>query len=555
MPAVLHWGADLGDVDLPRRCRPSEPPRPHSSPDVRGRRSTLLARQRRRHPAPPALRGGPHLGSALGRWPRSSSDDQVAQVTCTAAEAGLTLTTHLGLDDAGVLLVRHELRNGGTTAYALDRLGVVLPVPPDATELLDLTGRWCRERHPQRHPLGRAGHLDPRLPARPHRPRRHPAAGRRHHRLRQPARARCGACTSRGAATTSSWAERRPDGRAVLGGGELLGPGEVLLEPGESYRTPDVLAVFSDDGLDGLSRRLHRHVRARPSHPRRPRPVVLNTWEAVYFDHGLDRLAGLADVAAAIGVERFVLDDGWFLHRRHDRAGLGDWTVDPEVWPDGLGPLVEHVRGLGMEFGLWVEPEMVNPDSDLLPRAPRLGAAGRRPSCRWPGGTSRCSTSACPRPGQHLLERLDALLTEYDIGYLKWDHNRDLVDADHDGRPAVHGQTLAVYRLLDELRRRHPERGDRVLRLRRRPGRPRHPGAHRPGLGQRHATTRWSARRSSAGPSCCCRPSWSAATSGRPGRTPPAARTTCRSAGRPRCSATSASSGTSPGWTTTSASG
>ena len=214
--------------------------------------------------------------------------------------------------------------------------------------------------------------------------------------------------------------------------------------------------MFSDDGLDGLSRRLHRHVRARPSHPRRPRPVVLNTWEAVYFDHRLDRLTGLADVAASIGVERFVLDDGWFLHRRHDRAGLGDWTVDPEVWPDGLGPLIEHVRGLGMEFGLWVEPEMVNEDSDLYRAHPDwVLQVGDALPVAW--RHQQVLDLGVPAAWEHLLGRLDALLTDHDIGYLKWDHNRDLVDADHDGRPAVHGQTLAVYRLLDELRRRHPD--------------------------------------------------------------------------------------------------
>ena len=92
---------------------------------------------------------------------------------------------------------------------------------------------------------------------------------------------------------------------------------------------------------------------------------MLNTWEAVYFDHSFDRLAALADGAAQIGVERFVMDDGWFGSRRDDRAGLGDWYVSAQVWPDGLGPMADYVRSLGMEFGLWFEPEMVNLDSDV----------------------------------------------------------------------------------------------------------------------------------------------------------------------------------------------
>jgi alpha-galactosidase len=171
---------------------------------------------------------------------------------------------------------------------------------------------------------------------------------------------------------------------------------------------------------------------------------VLNTWEAVYFDHRLDRLTELADTAAELGVERFVLDDGWFRHRRDDTAGLGDWYVDEDVWPQGLHPLVDHVRGLGMEFGLWVEPEMVNPDSDLARAEPGWVLPG--PPFRNQQGVDL----TIPEAFAYVLARLDALLTEYDIAFLKWDHNRDLVGP-------VHAQTLAAYRLLDELRGRHPE--------------------------------------------------------------------------------------------------
>ena len=171
--------------------------------------------------------------------------------------------------------------------------------------------------------------------------------------------------------------------------------------------------------------------------------MVLNTWEAVYFDHRLDRLTALADTAAELGVERFVLDDGWFRHRRDDTAGLGDWYVDEDVWPHGLHPLIDHVRGRGMEFGLWVEPEMVNPDSDL---------ARAHPDWVLPGPPWRHQQAldiTIPEAYAYILERLDALLSEYDIAFLKWDHNRDLVTPTHE-------QTLATYRLLDELRARHP---------------------------------------------------------------------------------------------------
>jgi alpha-galactosidase len=156
-------------------------------------------------------------------------------------------------------------------------------------------------------------------------------------------------------------------------------------------------------------------------------------------------------------VERFVLDDGWFNGRRDDTAGLGDWFVDAGVWPDGLAPLIDHVRGLGMEFGLWFEPEMVNPDSDLARNHPEwiLHTDGRWP---LPGRQQQVLNLANPGCFDYLLGRIDAILAEYPISYIKWDHNRDLMDASNPltGAPAVHDTTAALYRLLAELKHRHP---------------------------------------------------------------------------------------------------
>jgi alpha-galactosidase len=206
-----------------------------------------------------------------------------------------------------------------------------------------------------------------------------------------------------------------------------------------------------------LAARFHRYLRGRPHHPSTPRPVVVNTWEAVYFNHDLPKLAALADAAAQVGAERFVLDDGWFRHRRNDHAGLGDWYVDENVWPTGLHPLIDHVRGLGMDFGLWVEPEMVNPDSDLARAHPEwiMATGDRQPPL---SRHQQVLDLGHPAAYAYILLRLDALLSEYPIAYLKWDHNRDLIDAGHSpgGEAGVHAQTLALYRLIDELRARHP---------------------------------------------------------------------------------------------------
>ena len=461
VPAIVHWGAHLGvDLDLdPAGPTAWSPAVANSALDL-PLRPTLLGGGLRR----PSL-----LGSRAGRdWaPRwqlvevvetpAESPATAVTLRCVSAASRLALTTTLSLDASGVLTVAHVLRNNGDSGYQLDRLGVALPVPHRAVELLDLTGRWARERHPQRHPFAAQGTW-----------LRESRSGRTGHDATLLLAAGTSGFGNRSgevwaahlawSGNSESYAERRPDGSCVVGMAELLEPGEVVLDSGEEYVAPTVHAVYSGDGLDGISDRLHRSIRARPGHPRRARPVVLNTWEAVYFDHRLDRLTGLADVAADVGVERFVLDDGWFLHRRDDRAGLGDWTVDPQVWPDGLGPLIEHVRGRGMEFGLWVEPEMVNVDSDLYRAHPdwvlRPGPDVDVLPAEW--RHQQVLDLVVPQAWQHIHDRLDALLTEHDIAFLKWDQNRDLIDAGHGGRPAARAQTLALYRLLDALRDRHP---------------------------------------------------------------------------------------------------
>ncbi|SCL31693.1 alpha-galactosidase [Micromonospora nigra] len=491
LPRVAHWGADLGPLpadDLPGLVDVTTAPVVPSSfdgptvlsllpeasagwsgrPALAGHRAGTAWSTAFRlddvtvdDPAA-AVDGGPPRTGTTGRGDMTGRGDEpggpdAARVTVRAVDpdAGLALTVELTLDPAGVLLIRHRLRNTGTGDYELRELTPVLPVPPVATELLDLTGRWCRERSPQRHPWPMGAWV---------REGRHGRTGHDATLLLVAGTPGFGFGHGEVWAVHTAWsgdhvtvAERRPTGDATLGGGELLAPGEVVLGPGEEYTTPLLYAVRSAAGLDGLSDALHTHLRARPGHPRTPRPVTLNVWEAVYFDHDPGRLRALADRAAEIGVERFVLDDGWFRGRRDDTAGLGDWYVDERIWPDGLHPLVDHVTGLGLQFGLWVEPEMVNPDSDLFRAHPDwvLRAPGRLPPS-W--RHQQVLDLAHPPVFAYLLGRLDALLTEHPgIAYLKWDHNRDLTEAgDHRGRPGVRAQTLAAYRLLDELRARHP---------------------------------------------------------------------------------------------------
>jgi len=464
LPAVVHWGHDLGDLgpdDLAALAAVGVPSTVPNDLDEAAPFCALLPEHSSGWNGRPGLRGsrsgrGWSPQFALTGFQATADPAGGGRIVATGVDevAGLTLVIELELLPSGLARQRASVTATTEGAYQVDGLALTLPVPAVATELFDLAGRWGRERSPQRLPLvvgvhsreNRRGRTGPDAPL-------ILAAGTGGFDTRQ---GEVWAVHVAWSGNHVTYAERLSNGFAVLGGGELLLSGEVVLAEGETYTGPWVYGAHGV-GLDAIAARFHTHLRARPHHPRRPRPVVLNTWEAVYFDHDLGRLKELARLAAQVGVERYVLDDGWFRHRRNDTAGLGDWYVDEDVWPDGLHPLVDAVRELGMEFGLWVEPEMVNLDSDLARAHPHwvLGPGGRTP---LPSRYQQVLDLAHPDAYAYILERLDTLLTEYPIAYLKWDHNRDLLEAGRgaDGTPGVHAQTAALYRLLDELRARHP---------------------------------------------------------------------------------------------------
>lgn len=230
--------------------------------------------------------------------------------------------------------------------------------------------------------------------------------------------------------------------------GELLSPGEIVLQPGESYSTPRVLLAHSTNGLNAVSQKFHREMRRMRSNIT-ARPVVLNTWEAVYFNHDLSTLKNLASEAARVGVERFVLDDGWFHGRRSDASGLGDWWVDETIWPNGLTPLIDHVKSLGMDFGLWFEPEMVNPNSQLFHAHPEwaLDAHNDAPLL---GRHQLVLDLSNEDVRDYLVSKVSNVLSAHDISYVKWDHNRPLVG----GR--AHAQTLGFYSVMQHLTQQFP---------------------------------------------------------------------------------------------------
>jgi alpha-galactosidase len=386
----------------------------------------------------------------------NADDAQTLTATAIDPDAQLSLTSTVQLLPSGLLRMRAALTNiAGHGGYTVEAIRLAVPVPAEAAELLDFAGRHLRERSPQRHPFAVGTHL---------REGRRGRTGSDATLLLAAGTPGFGFRSGQVWAVHTAWsgnhatfAEQGLTGSRLIGGGELLLPGEMIVGPGATYTTPWLYAAYGE-GLDEVAATFHRYLRGRTSHPRSARPVVLNTWEAVYFDHDLESLTELATLAAAAGVERFVLDDGWFLHRRNDLAGLGDWQVDPAVWPDGLGPLVDVVRGLGMDFGLWFEPEMINEDSDLARIHPDwILAPGDRLPLR--GRHQQVLNLSIPDAYDYVLEAISSLVAEYGIDYIKWDHNRDLLEAGDRkaGTARVHAQTRAVYALMDELRRRHPD--------------------------------------------------------------------------------------------------
>lgn len=237
------------------------------------------------------------------------------------------------------------------------------------------------------------------------------------------------------------------------------------LKPGGSLTTPPFYAGFTDRGFGGASRLFHRfqleHILPRSS-AGHPRPVLYNSWEATGFAVDEPGQTALARKAAEIGVERFVMDDGWFGARNSSLAGLGDWTPNSKKFPNGLKPLIDNVKGLGMDFGLWVEPEMVNPNSDLYRAHPDwvLNFPGRP---RSEARNQLVLNLSRDDVKEYVFASLDKLVSENDIAFLKWDLNRNFSEPGWPEAPLAEQKTLWIrhvnnyYEVIDRLRARHPK--------------------------------------------------------------------------------------------------
>jgi alpha-galactosidase len=356
---------------------------------------------------------------------------------------GLTLTHVVVAHATGVMTLQTRLASD--VPVRVQWLAApVLPAPQTCMDMIDVHGKWTREFHLNRTPWsagirmresrsGRSGHEHPPYLILPD--------------------AGCTNTAGTALALHYAWsgghrmvAEELPDGRRQVQFGHATG---AEVQAGVAFESAELIAGVSTTGLNGIGAMFQHDLLERVVQwpdAGRARPVHYNCWEAIYFNHNLADLSAIADKAAAIGADRFVLDDGWFGRRDNDLSSLGDWTIDRRKWPDGLHPLIAHVQALGMTFGLWFEPEMVNPDSDLY-RAHADWALG--PVDQTLGRHQMVLNMALPAVQDYLFAAISAVLTEYPIDYIKWDHNRLLpvVDA---------AQTTGIYALLDRLRTAHP---------------------------------------------------------------------------------------------------
>ena len=449
-PLWRYWGPRLPSETLPSGPLRAERPTPSFSPQFDQPLSLLpgLGQGWFGEPGLKAHREGRD-------WTFQATDcavEQTAQrvvVTLTDAVAQIAVSVSLALDpDNDVLTMSATLTNKGDAPLDVQWLAAaVLPLPDHARTVRSFSGRHNTEFAPIEDALTRSQW------------RRENRRGLTSHDCVPGAVVLADSCAY-GAQLAWSGNHRQlidwiDDGRWQWQLGELLMPGEVRLAPGDTLATPEVLATCAADA-NGVAQNFHAAIRARmdwPGGAMRPRPVHLNTWEGFYFDHDEAALKDLADAAARVGIERFVLDDGWFHRRDDDTSSLGDWWPDDRKYPNGLAPLASHVTDLGMEFGLWVEPEMVNPDSELYRAHPDWALqVAERPLITARNQLVLDMSRAEVR--DYLYQRLAGLLSELPIGYLKWDHNRDLTAAGE--RPTCRQQILGTYSLLARLRAAFP---------------------------------------------------------------------------------------------------
>ncbi len=411
------------------------------------------------------LQGKPKLSGLPATYTEDPGEAETLAVKLQDPLTGIVLTLLYTIFAEGGILARSaEFQNEGKEAVYLTRaMSLCLDLPDCEYEGLQFSGAWARERHLKVRRLEQGIQAVDSI------------RGNSSHEqnpfivLKRP---------------TADETQGEAIGFSLVYSGNFLAQAQVdtqdttrvllgihpfgfrwKLEPGESFQTPEAVMVYSHRGLGHMSRTFHRLYRTRLARGYwrdRERPILNNNWEATYFDFTEDRLVKIAEKAKECGVELFVLDDGWFGGRRNDHAGLGDWTANKDLLPGGIAGLADRIEALGMKFGLWFEPEMVNPDSDLYRAHPDwiLRTPGRHASL---GRHQHVLDFSRREVVDAIYEMMAKFLAGAKISYIKWDMNRSITECYSEGLPAdrqgevFHRYILGVYELYDRLTSAFPE--------------------------------------------------------------------------------------------------
>ncbi len=411
------------------------------------------------HAGKPDLAGLPSV--------RTASGDGAETLELVLRDGPSSLEIHLFytvLPEFDVITRSATFVNSGREPIRLSRAAsLCVDMPNRGYEMVSLCGAWGREADLIRHPLAVGAHsIGSRRGISSHHANpflaiAESSATEHHGEIRAAALVYSGDFLAQ--------VERSSDDQLRL----LLGINPEtfswLLAPGERFTTPEAILVYTESGFNGMSQRFHAIIRERLMRSRfrdRPRPILVNNWEATHFSFTHDSLLPIVDAAAGMGIELFVLDDGWFGNRDDDRTSLGDWSVNRRKIPRGLEGLAEEVTRRGLRFGLWFEPEMVSPESELFRAHPDwcLHVPGRgRPTGRNQLVLDFSRAEVC----DEIIRRLRAVLDSAPVSYVKWDMNRYLTHVASPSLPAerrqetAHRYVLGLYRVMDELTSRHPE--------------------------------------------------------------------------------------------------
>lgn len=395
---------------------------------------------------------------ALSGLPATYGEDcETLEITLTDSLSGVTaIMNYTVFPEKDVITRSVRIENRGKAAFTLEKAASFsMDLHRDGFEIIHLRGAWARERHIQRIPQSAAAMtFGSRRGASSH--NENPFVALVQPETTEISGEAYGFCLVYSGSFEGHIAgEQYGTTRVQMGIQSQDFAWE--LNPGEAFQTPEAILVYSDRGLGEMSRRFHRIIRenvCRGKFRDIERPVLINNWEATYFNFNQEKILALAEKAKAIGVDLLVLDDGWFGKRNADNCSLGDWVVDRKKLPDGLETLCQKINALGMQFGLWFEPEMVSPDSDLYRNHPDwcIHVEGRS---RTEGRNQLILDLSRNDVCDYIVETVSAVLRSCPISYVKWDMNRNMTEKPRKGY--AHQYILGLYRVMEEITSRFPD--------------------------------------------------------------------------------------------------